>query len=173
MMTLVSAVLAVTPVAGDGQPPATAGEGEGEGASSFEPAYPAQPEPGTLYWGAAVGGNGDPAARHEEPAGSTMAIRRPFFRWHHRTSGWLEQIVRDDHRNGRLPWVSVKTPHWRDVAEGKHDEQVDQLLKLLRDQEQPIWLTVWHEPENDADAEARDRAMGTPADHLAMNRRFR
>ena len=147
--------------------------GDADHAERFTPAYPAQPPPGTLYWGAAVAGNGDPVQRHEKPANAPLSIRRTFFRWQHIDSGWLERIVRDDHANGRLPWISVKTPPWAEVAAGRHDASIDRLLKLLGDTGRPVWLTVWHEPENDAGDEARRESMGSPADHLAMNRRFR
>lgn len=142
-------------------------------ADSFSPSYPAQPEPGRLYWGAAVAGNGDPAERHEKPAGTTMSIRRTFFLWRHIESGWLERVVGEDHAKGRLPWISVKTPPWAEVAEGRHDAMIDRLLRLLHETGKPVWLTVWHEPENDSGPGARGGNMGTPADHLAMNRRFR
>jgi hypothetical protein len=133
-------------------------------AGDFTPAYPAQPPQGMLYWGAAISGNGDPV-RHEQPTGTALPVRRTFFSWEQR-NGYLHTIVAADHAANRLPWISVKTPPWREVANGQHDAGIDELLKWLAAQPKPVWLTVWHEPENDLN-------MGTAADHVAMNRRVR
>src|SRR5690606_25956111 len=50
---------------------------------------------------------------------------------------------------------------------GKHDAEIDEMLRALDSLPGTVWLTVWHEPENDL-ASGR-----TPSSHLEMNRRVR
>ncbi|MFO7293272.1 MAG: S-layer homology domain-containing protein [Actinomycetes bacterium] len=128
--------------------------------------YPGQPAIGKIYWGAVVGSNSDPGPRHETPSGHTLSVRRTYFSWAQRT-GSMIRIARDDVAKGRLPWVSVKTPVWADVAAGKHDAEIDEMLRALDALDGPVWLTVWHEPENDL------TTGQTPSSHLEMNRRVR
>lgn len=137
----------------------------------FEPAYPGQPAPGSLMWGASVGGNDDPVARHETSAGTSMPLRRTFFQWRHRT-GYMINTARDDIQAGRLPWVSTKTPPWAEMARGDHDAQIDEMLEALDALPGPVWLTIHHEPEGGGGVNRPDDPAG-PAGHLAMNRRVR
>src|SRR5690606_5316024 len=52
-------------------------------------------------------------------------------------------------------------------AAGLHDAEIDYILRELDSVGSPVWLTIWHEPENDL-------APGqTPATHVGMNRRVR
>lgn len=130
------------------------------------PRFAGDTEPGHVRWGAAVGGNSDPA-RHEDPTGEVLALRRTFFAWRHIDSGYLVNTVRDDHEAGRLPWVSIKPPSaaagsangWDSIAKGNHDTEIDNLLQTLDLQNKPIWLTFHHEPENDGLPAAHWRAM--------------
>lgn len=137
----------------------------------FKPAYAGQPAPGSVLWGAGVGGNDDPVARHESPAGTTMPLRRTFFQWRHRT-GYMVDMARDDLAAGRLPWVSTKTPGWSAMARGDHDAEIDQMLRALDELDGPVWLTIHHEPEGGAGINRPDDPAG-PAAHVAMNRRVR
>jgi hypothetical protein len=134
-------------------------------------AYPGRPAPGTLYWGAAVGGNTDPTARHETPAGTPLGVRRTFFQWRQRTTSLLA-IARDDIATGRLPWVSIKPPSWGAMARGDHDREIDQLLTGLDALDGPVWLTIHHEPEGGGGINRPDDPAG-PSGHVAMNRRVR
>lgn len=124
--------------------------------------FPGEPASGTFYWGASIEGNGNPA-RHEGPSGEVLALRRTFWSWSQRT-GSMVDTARGDVANGRLPWVSVKTPSWSDMAAGKHDDEIDSMLRGLDAINGPVWLTIHHEPENDS---------GSASDHLAMNQRVR
>lgn len=133
--------------------------------------YPGRPAPGTLVWGAAVGGNGDPTARHEIPAGHPLAVRRTFWRWDQRLTRMIT-IARDDLANSRLPWLSVKTPPWSEMGAGLHDAAIDQMLTALDALPGPIWLTIHHEPEGGGGVNSPDDPAG-PAGHVAMNRRVR
>jgi hypothetical protein len=118
---------------------------------------------GSIRLGAAIGGNAVPAA-HESVTGVPLAMRRTFWGWHHRTTK-LPVVVAEDHAAGRTSWVSIKTPHWGETARGDHDAELDQLMLALADLGIPVWLTPWHEPENDS-------GQGTPADWVAMQERF-
>jgi len=136
----------------------------GQVPGGFAPAYPGQPAPGTLYWGA-TSPNNDIETRHEGPSGHVLALRRSYYQWSQRTTGMVN-VARTDLAAGRLPWISVKTPTWSEMAAGAHDAEIDQMLNALGALPGPVWLTVFHEPENDPD-------VGTPAQHVAMNRRVR
>lgn len=125
-------------------------------------AYPAQPAAGKVYWGAAIDGNA-PAAYHEDACACVMSLHRTFFQWTHRT-GYMIDTARADITAGRLPWISIKTPPWSEMAAGIHDAAIDEMLRALDALPGPVWLTVWHEPENDP---------GLPSDHVGMNRRVR
>ena len=103
---------------------------DAEGGAPFTPDYPAQPPVGTLFWGAAIGGNSDPVARHEAPSGYVLSLRRTFFGWDHRT-GYMIDTAAGDLQSARLPWVSIKTPSWADMAAGLHDDEIDEMLEAL------------------------------------------
>jgi hypothetical protein len=143
----------------------------GAAGGGFQPAYPGQAPPGTLLWGAAVGGNGDPVVRHETPAGHPLAVRRTFFTWEQRTTS-LIKIAKDDIAHSRLPWVSVKTPSWAEMGAGDHDAEIDEMLVAIDAIEGPVWLTIHHEPEGGGGNPTPDDPAG-PAGHLAMNSQVR
>ncbi len=115
---------------------------------AFQPDFPGDVAPGYVRWGAAIGGNADPVSRHESYAGTTMGVRRTYFGWTQRTTSMVS-MARGDLAAGRLPWVSVKTPAWSEMAQGLHDAEIDEMLRALDALGGPVWLTVWHEPEND------------------------
>lgn len=133
--------------------------------------YPGQPAPGTVLWGASLDGNQDPYDRHERAAGATMGVRRTFFAWNQRT-GSLINVARDDARDGRVSWVSVKTPSWREMANGTHDRAIDEMLRAMDGINNPIWLSLHHEPEGGHGSNSADDPGG-PSAHIAMNRRVR
>ncbi len=133
--------------------------------------YPGRPANGTLYWGAGIGGNDDPVARHESQAGHPLTLHRTFFQWSQRT-GSMITMAEDDTEHGRLPWVSVKPPSWAQMAAGDHDAAIDQMLVALDAIDGPVWLTVHHEPEGGGGVNSPDDPAG-PAGHVAMNQRVR
>ena len=144
---------------------------DADDSGSSPPAHPAQPPAGTLFWGAAINGNGDPVERHEDPSGYVLSIRRTFFQWDHRT-GYMIDTAQDDLAHGRLPWVSIKPPSWADTAAGLHDDEVDEMLEALDALQGPVWLTVHHEPEGGGGVNEPDDPAG-PSGHVAMNRHVR
>lgn len=142
--------------------------------SSSTQRFPGDPNPlvtGKAYWGAAVGGNDDPYERHEKPTGTSLSIRRTFFGWGSRTTSMVDTAKKDLAAN-RLPWVSTKTPtskpaDWAKMANGTYDKEIDEMLVALDNlggSDKPVWLTVWHEPEND---------NGNAADWRGMQKRIR
>ncbi|MCA9600930.1 MAG: hypothetical protein KC417_02830, partial [Myxococcales bacterium] len=92
--------------------------------------FPGRPSAGKVLWGAAVSGNGDPTNRHEIPGGHPLSVRRTFFAWDKRATSMVT-MARNDLTAGRIPWVSTKTPSWADMAAGKHDAEIDQMLLAL------------------------------------------
>lgn len=137
----------------------------------FAARYPGQPAPGTVFWGAAISGNGDPVTRHETPSGSPLSIHRTYYQWAQRATN-LVSVASDDLAHHRLPWVSVKTPSWTDMGAGVYDAQIDQMLNGLKALPGPVWLALHHEPEGGGGVNAPDDPGG-PAAHIAMNRRVR
>ncbi|NVB78486.1 MAG: hypothetical protein HOV81_08850 [Kofleriaceae bacterium] len=137
----------------------------------FVARYPAQPVPGTVFWGASIGGNSDPVARHEVPSGHVLSVHRTFWQWTQRT-GSMITTASDDIAHGRLPWISTKTPSWAAMAAGTYDAQIDEMLRALDALPGPVWLTIHHEPEGGGGVNAPDDPAG-PAGHVAMNRRVR
>ncbi len=133
--------------------------------------YPGQPAPGTVFWGAGVGGNSDVVSRHETPSAQTLGIRRTFWTWDKRTTSMIT-MARTDLENGRLPWVSIKPPSWTAMGNGTHDAEIDQMLNALKALPGPVWLTLHHEPEGGGGVNAPDDPGG-PSAHVAMNRRVR
>lgn len=112
-------------------------------------AFPGDVPRGYVRWGAAVGGNGDPTARHETPAGTTLGLRRTYWSWSQRTTSMIT-TARADLTAGRLPWVSIKppaNPGWADLAAGRYDTDLDAMLRALDNLGGPVWFTLHHEPE--------------------------
>lgn len=132
--------------------------------------YPGQPAAGKLYWGAATG-TFNLATRYEQPTGKSLAIHRTYYQWAQRTTS-LVNTAKADLAADRLPWVSTKTPSWADMAAGKYDGEIDEMLKALGALNGPVWLTIHHEPEGGGGHNAPDDPAG-PAGHVAMNKRVR
>lgn len=168
-----SAAPELEPGAGSPAPAPVLGAAPGGVAASrgtFTPAFPGDVAPGRVRWGAAIGGNSDPA-RHESVAGTTMGLRRTFFSWTQR-SGSMVRTARADLAAGRLPWVSIKPPSWAAMANGTHDAQIDEMLRALDGLAGPVWLTVHHEPEGGGGSKVADDPAGAPA-WRAMQQRIR
>jgi hypothetical protein len=114
--------------------------------------FPGDPNPlvtGKTYWGSSYEGGVDPNARHEVPTGKPLPLRRKFFGWGDRATS-MPDTAKSDLAKGRLPWVSIKPPSWADMAAGKYDGQIDEMLIALDNvggPNKPVWFTVHHEPE--------------------------
>lgn len=141
----------------------------------FVPAYPAQPEPGTLYWGATIQGNNYNSPRmleHEAACSCVVSSHRSFFQWTHRTGYMIDQ-ARGDLLSGRLPWISIKTPEWTEMANGLHNAGIDEMLRALDALPGPIWLTIHHEPEGGGPGGNVPDFPSGPSAWLGMQRKVR
>jgi hypothetical protein len=98
----------------------------------------------------------------ERELGRRLQVHRSYF-----SAGQSDSLlaaVRDDHANQRLSLASSKCPGtWAQVAEGRWDEWLRNLLQLLSDERYPILLALHHEPENDAGGDGM-----SPGDWVAM-----
>jgi hypothetical protein len=126
-------------------------------------AYPAQPAPGTMYYGASVPHH-RVLADWEEELGCTLALHRSFFT---RDANETDQLIarcRDDLAHRRMPHVSIK-PNWTwaEIAAGHRNRWLDELLRRLGELSKPVIFTVHHEPENDAGGPGM-----LPSDYVAM-----
>ena len=128
--------------------------------------FDGEPAPGHLYYGASL-----PAYRSlpawERTLGSPLALYRSYFTPDGNELLQLVRQCRDDLAHDRLPHVSVKpSGTWHDVASGAQDDWLTTLLGALGRENASVFLTVHHEPENDA---------GPPgmlaADYVAMQHR--
>lgn len=138
--------------------------------------YAGRPPAGSIYWGAAIGGNGDPRY-HEAPTGVSLSVRRTYFWWTQRTGSMISS-VKADIANDRLPWVSVMPPgcdkgqvcwSWQSIADGSYDAEIDSMLGALNAVDGPVWLSIHHEPES----EVVDVPNPGAEAFVAMNRRVR
>jgi hypothetical protein len=107
----------------------------------------------------------------EHKLGSPLALNRSYFTPDHNETAQLVRRCREDLAHGRLPHVSTKPlGTWRQLADGAGDEWLTGMLRPLGDPLEvgagPVFLTLHHEPENDAGPPGMQ-----PADYIAMQRR--
>jgi hypothetical protein len=139
--------------------------------------FPGDPNPkvnNKAYWGAGIGGNGDPA-KHEDPTGKSLSIRRTFHQWSHVTNmnSSMYKIVEDDIKNNRLPFISFKTPGWKDMGDGKYNNEIDAMLRKLDSYGKPVWLVAHHEPEGGGTFGNSPDDPGGPAQWRRMQTKVR
>jgi len=138
----------------------------------WTPKFAGQPKPGTIRWGAAIGGNGDPVARHETQAGVPMGVSRTF--WDMSKTASLLTRVKKDQAAGRVPWVSVKLgTSWKNVAGGAIDAALTKLFNDLKATGKPVWFTAHHEPEGGNGTAYPDEGQGSEPDWRAMQKQVR
>lgn len=128
--------------------------------------FEGRPPPGHLYFGASL-----PHFRSlpawERTLGTTLALNRSYFTPERNETAQLVQQCRDDLAHARLPHVSAKAPGtWSDVASGVHDDWLRGMIDGLGAEDAPVFLTLHHEPENDAGAPGMQAA-----DYVGMQRR--
>jgi hypothetical protein len=126
--------------------------------------FPGDPGSGRLYYGACVMASLS-ITELEQKLGSTLTVRRSYFS-PSGTAG-LIQRCKDDHSKGRFPLVSTKAPGtWADVAAGRQDGWLLNLLRGVGQLSKPVQLALHHEPEEQAGPTGM-----TPADYVAMQTR--
>ena len=110
--------------------------------------FPGDPGPGKVYYGASVVASYG-LETLESRIGHKLGVHRGYF-VPNSQKGLLQQ-VKDDHAKGRIPAVSTKVPDtWANMASGRQDAWLRTLLSALAADKQPVFLTLHHEPENDA-----------------------
>lgn len=106
--------------------------------------------PGQFYLGMSCGTE---CRVKEGELGRGYGIHRQFKKW----GDWagFAKLIQADQKAGRLPWISFKGPiegaaGWRAIASGAYDADLRQLAKVLKaNDDQPLFLTFHHEPNND------------------------
>jgi len=110
--------------------------------------FPGDPGAGRLYYGATVPYYQDLAA-WEAWLGRPLASHRNY----HNASEIADLVatVADDTKNTRMSHPSIKAPGtWAEVARGDQDVWLEDLLRQVGALNVPVFLTIHHEPENDA-----------------------
>jgi hypothetical protein len=103
---------------------------------------------GALF-GAAVTGTSQLDVR-EAQFGQSLGLHRSYYQGNQVDSAI--RTVRDDHANGRLPWISFKLPYsWTEMANGRGDAWALDLARKLDATTKPVWLAFHHEPEKEGD----------------------
>lgn len=128
--------------------------------------FPGDPNP--LVSGKAFfGTSGNYLDDYEAAAGKSVGVYRKFNQWN--TASSAANTINSNYAKNRLVWISFKTPKWSQVANGDHDGVLDSTLRALDNTGHPVWVTFWHEPEND---EGNANA-GSAADFVNMQRHIR
>lgn len=145
------------------------------GASGWVPRYPLDTPDGLTRFG--VSNDSGVKVKWEDPISTPVSMFRRFFTWAQATNGNMRTEVLNNYTAGRSTWLSFKTPSgtdsWATVAAGTYQAQVDAFLVGLRDTGIAVWLTPYHEPENNVAPEAPGNGevlSGTPAEWRAMVR---
>lgn len=129
------------------------------------PAFAGHPSPGHLYYGASLPSHRSLSA-WERTLGQPLALNRSYFSPERNEATALAAQCNDDLSNGRLPHVSSKAPGtWHEVATGAYDDWLTGILASLHTEGRPVFLTLHHEPENDAGGPGM-----LPWDFVAMQR---
>ena len=80
-----------------------------------------------------------------------VGVHRSYFEWDDLDRE--AEVIRDDHANRRLPWVSFKAPGessgWDQVAKGKLDDRLRLRARHYARFSQPVVVTFHHEPSNE------------------------
>ncbi len=128
--------------------------------------FPGDPNPrvsGKAFFGA----SGNYIANHEAAAGKSVALYRKFNQWD--TASSAVNTINSNYSQNRLVWISFKTPKWAEVAAGTHNTKLDSMLRTIDNAGKPVWVTFWHEPENDEGLST----AGSAADFVNMQRHIR
>lgn len=121
----------------------------GASALSGSQRFPGDPGLGRLYYGASIPTD---VVTWEAQLNQRLSVHRTY----HQASqvDRLANQASTDLTSNRLPHVSIKPPGtWRSVARGDHDAWLSSLGTRLGQLGRPVFLTVHHEPENDAGGE--------------------
>lgn len=139
--------------------------------------FPGDPNPkvtGKAYWGANVFAlladgtkTSDVYNRHEK-GGKSLSLYHRYYQWNDLDGDKIINNAKSDQAANRLPYVTFKTADWKYVGDGTYDAKLDSFLRRLDAVGKPVWLTAWHEPENDTNGTTK-----TSASYRAMQARIR
>lgn len=100
------------------------------------------------YVGGTYNSNTDPKA-WESTLTKQIGVRRVFY-----NGSQIDKAVataQADAAAKRVTWMSFKTPYsWKEMANGKGDAWARELGQKLAKVDGPVWVAIWHEPENDS-----------------------
>lgn len=128
-----------------------------------EPSFSSRGIPlrGQVLFGAATASpDQDPEGR-ESTVGGKLGIHRTYWRGDQQAKA--VRRAEDDIANGRLPWISFKTPYapgtstpmsWERMVAGEGDDWAMDVAEQLGRLPGPVWVAVHHEPEGDGDEQA-------------------
>jgi hypothetical protein len=129
------------------------------------PRFAGDPGPGQVYLGVSLSID-EPASAETDFGGEDITLARRFYRAHQ--TELMKQVVPGDVAQGALPLVSFKVVgSWRSLADGRHDQWLDEILEALDSLHAPAMVALHHEPENDV-----DDGDNTPATWVAMQQRM-
>lgn len=140
--------------------------------------FPGDPNPkstGKAYWGANVNAlladgttTNDVYTRHEK-GGKSLSLYHRYYQWSSLDGTSIINNAKTDHAANRLPYITFKTADdWSAVGNGTYDAKLDGFLKNLDVLGKPVWITAWHEPENDTNGTTR-----TSSSYRSMQTRIR
>jgi hypothetical protein len=107
--------------------------------------------PGQFYLGMSCG---TACPEQERSLSRDYGLHRQYKSW----GNWrgLAKAIQEDHKAGRMPWVSIKGPNggspagWKAMANGSYDADIKAIADVLKaNDDQPLFLTFHHEPSND------------------------
>jgi len=108
--------------------------------------FPGEPPTGKLYVGVRESAGDNVVTRYETPAGAVLGVHRMFFQTS-QSDATMAAVCEAELAAGRLPWMSFKTPTpWSTVTQSYLENRIGVIADITSG---PVWLTVWHEPEND------------------------
>ncbi len=111
---------------------------------------------GQVLLGSASGNSSQDPLPQEGVFGGTLGLHRTYWQAAQRSRA-LDR-ARLDLQQGRLPWISFKTPvdpatgkklSWAQMAAGEGDAWARSVAADLAALPGPVWVAVHHEPEND------------------------
>jgi hypothetical protein len=118
--------------------------------SSQSGAFPGDPGPGQMLYGASMDGGDPDAFEAQQLGGRALQPFRCFFQSTDTATAVINTTAAHQ-ADGRLPWISLKLPgsgstRWGNFAAGQSDTWFRAILNGLNGLSRPTWLTLHHEP---------------------------